>query len=120
MVGVIVLATAGNLVGIVVSAAGNKVGALVAFSSTVALVGTTLRLGAEVACPETGGGVLKLVVGAVVLGLEVIYADVIMLGALVAFFASRGQLGAVVGTIVSFAGAVSSVGSNADDGTLVA
>ena len=68
MVGAIVVVTDGNLVGIVVSTAGIKVGALVAFSSTVALVGTTLRLGAEVACPETGGEVLKLAVGAVVLG----------------------------------------------------
>ncbi len=68
MVGAIVVATAGNLVGIEVSTAGIKVGALVAFSSTVALVGTTLRFGAEVVCPETGDGVLKFVVGAVVLG----------------------------------------------------
>ena len=52
--------------------------------------------------------------------LEVICTDGIMLGALVAFSASHGKLGAVVGTIASFAGAVSSVGSNADDGTLVA
>ncbi len=70
MVGAMVVATAGNLVGTVACTAGNKLGALVASSD------------------------------------------------------SHGQLGAVVGavvgTIVSFAGAVSSVGNIADDGTLVA